>query len=213
MRTFTTFYVCMYIIAFVSHFFKKTLIIILVFLCTTKSDAFLLLKFANYGKLEKWDLFIFLSPFWKWSTLLIFSLIFCILHSCIFELKKKSFLKAQGALMGPDHVQVNCMQLKVNCRPKVNCRIKFGLTRPTLGRASPNCFLTFVTQFTFSCNLLVYDPAPRAFSQFPQPKQTQQKIIIGFPAMWSLPEKWKKVLAVLPLMKLKEHTHCILDMY
>ena len=98
MRTFTTFYVCMYIIAFVSHFFKKTLIIILVFLCTTKSDAFLLLKFANYGKLEKWDLFIFLSPFWKWSTLLIFSLIFCILHSCIFELKKSHFWKHKELL-------------------------------------------------------------------------------------------------------------------
>ena len=36
-------------------------------------------------------------------------------------------------LLGLDHVPSE-MQLKVNCRPKVNFRIKFGLSRPTDGR-------------------------------------------------------------------------------
>ena len=55
------------------------------------------------------------------------------------------------------------LQLKVNCRPKKNCRKKFGLAcRPTVGRQTrPNYFLqlTFNIQFTFSCNSLVHDPA------------------------------------------------------
>ena len=51
----------------------------------------------------------------------------------------------------------NELQLKVNCRPKVNRRIKFVLAWLTVGRpTSPNFFL----QFTFSCiSLVVHDPA------------------------------------------------------
>ena len=41
------------------------------------------------------------------------------------------------------------LQLKVNCRLKVNCGKYFGLAD------QPNFFL----QYTFSCNSLVYDPA------------------------------------------------------
>ena len=45
---------------------------------------------------------------------------------------------------------------------KVNCRIKFGMAWPTIGRPYhdiPNCFLqfTFSLYFTFSCNSLVHD--------------------------------------------------------
>ena len=56
------------------------------------------------------------------------------------------------------------VQLKVNCRLKVNYRIKFWLARPTFSRPaqifSYNC-RTFSLQFTFSCNSLVHDPALR----------------------------------------------------
>ena len=48
----------------------------------------------------------------------------------------------------------------MNCRLKVNCKKKFGLTyRPTDGRASPNFILqfTFSLQFTFICNWLTHD--------------------------------------------------------
>ena len=56
-----------------------------------------------------------------------------------------------------DHVQ-----LKVNCRPKVNCRIKFGLARPTVGWPAQICpynSLLVCLQFTFNCNSLVHDLA------------------------------------------------------
>ena len=49
------------------------------------------------------------------------------------------------------YVLTSELQLKVNSRPKVNCRIKFGLVRPTGGR--PAQF--FSLQLTFSCNSLV----------------------------------------------------------
>ena len=91
----------MYKIGFVlSHFFfypKKTLIIILIFLCTTKSeDAYsCFLKFCKlYGKLEKWRIsstyIYFCVPILKMihPSLLIFSLIFCILHSMHLQNKK-----------------------------------------------------------------------------------------------------------------------------
>ena len=44
---------------------------------------------------------------------------------------------------------------------KVNCRIQFGLARPTVGRPAQNFFDTvhFSLQFTFSRNSLVHDPA------------------------------------------------------
>ena len=32
------------------------------------------------------------------------------------------------------------LQLKVNCRPKVNCKIKFGLAWPTVGRPAQFIF-------------------------------------------------------------------------
>ena len=51
--------------------------------------------------------------------------------------------------------------LKVNCRPKVNCRIRFGLFSAKSWQTSPNFFLQFAfsLQFTFNCNSLVHDPA------------------------------------------------------
>ena len=50
------------------------------------------------------------------------------------------------------------LQLKLNCRPKGNCKIKFGLARSTVGRplTSPS-----KPQFTFNCNSLAHDPAPK----------------------------------------------------
>ena len=55
------------------------------------------------------------------------------------------------------------MQLKVNCRLKVNCtQEKCCAGLPNVCQASPNFILqlTFDLQFTFSCNSLVHDPGP-----------------------------------------------------
>ena len=53
------------------------------------------------------------------------------------------------------------LQLKVNCRPKVNCRIKFGLICKLLAEPaqilSYRPHFTFRLQFTFSCNSIVND--------------------------------------------------------
>ena len=47
------------------------------------------------------------------------------------------------------------LQLKVNCRPKVNCRIKFGLARPTVGAGpgQPKKFPTIHFQSTIHIQL------------------------------------------------------------
>ena len=57
------------------------------------------------------------------------------------------------------------LQLKVNCRLKVSCSIRFRLVFQLLAEPDQNFYPTIhfrSIQFTFSCNSLVHDPALRA---------------------------------------------------
>ena len=129
-------------------------------------------------------------------------------HNCIcLSLLQKNTYYHSGNFYAPPKVMHSCFwSLQIMGNWKNGIYLIFFV--PILKMIHPNIFFNFL-HLTFM-HLWIkkshFWELFRPLSQF-QSKQTQQKIIIGFPAMWSLPEKWKKVLAVLPLMKLKKHTH------
>ena len=70
-------------------------------------------------------------------------------------------------------------QLKVNCRPKVNCRIKFGLARPTVDRPA--------VQFLSYNSLLVYNSLSAAIHltwSGPIPNWNNVTFVEAYSAVW-----------------------------